>query len=149
MSLLKERIDADLKAALKASDRLRVSTLRLIKSAIKNREIDKGAPLTDEETIEVLSSLAKQRKESIEEFNKASRTDLVHKEEEELSVIKAYLPEELSEDELEKIIQDTIKEVGALSLKDMGRVMKTIMPKVKGRADGRVVNQKVRELLGG
>jgi hypothetical protein len=149
MSLLKERIDADLKAALKASDRLRVSTLRLIKSAIKNREIDKGAPLTDEETIEVLSSLAKQRKEAIEEFNKASRTDLVHKEEEELSVIKAYLPEELSEDELEKIIQDTISEVGALSLKDMGKVMKTIMPKVKGRADGRVVNQKVRELLGG
>jgi hypothetical protein len=149
MSLLKERIDADLKAALKASDKIRVSTLRLIKSAIKNLEIERGAPLAEEEIIGVLSSLAKQRKESIEEFKKASRVDLVEREEEELSIIKAYLPEELSEEELEKIIQETIQETGATSLKDMGKVMKTIMPKVKGRADGRVVNQKVRKLLGG
>lgn len=149
MSTLKERIDSDLKEAMKASDTLRVSTLRLIKSAIKNKEIEKGEPLGDEEVLQVLSSLIKQRKESVEMYRRAGREDLAEKESSEINIIQAYMPEQLSDEDIQKIITEAINETGASSMKDMGRVMKTVMAKVKGRADGRKVNEMVRQALSG
>jgi len=146
MSLL-ERIDSDLKAAMKASDRVALTTIRGIKSAVKNREIQKGGALTDEEVISVLSTLAKQRKESIEQFKKGGRDDLVASEEAELEILRRYLPEQLSEEELARLIREAIDETGASGPKDIGRVMKTVMPRVKGRADGKEVNRKVSEIL--
>ena len=145
---LLERIDNELKAAMKSSDKIKVSTLRMVKASLKNREIEKRAELSDEEVIEVLTTLAKQRRESISEFERGGRADLAEREREELAVIQSYLPEQLSEEELNRIVQETIEETGASSLKDVGKVMKSLMPKVKGRADGRQVNQKVRKLLG-
>ncbi len=144
---LTERIESDLKAALKASDRLRLSTLRLIKAALKNKEIEKGSTLNDDEVTGLLSSLAKQRKESISEFRKGGRTDLAEKEEAELRILQEYLPQELSPEELDRLIRETISEVSASSPADIGKVMKAIMPKVRGRADGRVVNEMVRAAL--
>ena len=146
MSIL-ERIDSDLKVAMKSSEKIKVSTLRMVKSSLKNLEIEKGE-LSDDDVIGVLSTLAKQRRESISEFEKGGRQDLADQEREELAVILGYLPEQLSEEELTGIILETIKETGASSLKDMGRLMKSLMPRVKGRADGKLVSRKVKELLG-
>ncbi len=146
MSLL-QRIDDDLKTALKSGDKIAVSTLRFIKSVLKNREIGKGAPLTDEDVIDVLTTLVKQRRESIEGFRRGGRADLVEKEERELAIIKSYLPEELSEEELSRLIKETIEETGAVSVREMGKVMKALMPKVKGRADGRKVSEMVKAEL--
>ncbi len=144
---LLERIEADLKDALKRSDRLKLSVLRMIKASIKNKEIEKGSPLSDEEIISVLTSLSKQRRESIEEFRRAGREELVEKETAELSVLQSYMPEQLSEEELNDMINSAIQESGATSVRDIGKVMKIVMPRVKGRADGKVVNQKVRAIL--
>ncbi|RMG01049.1 MAG: GatB/YqeY domain-containing protein [Nitrospirae bacterium] len=144
---LQERIESDLKTALKEKDKPRLSALRLIKAAIKNKEIEKGSPLSDEDLIALLSSLAKQRKESIEEFRRGGREDLAHKEEEELRLLKSYLPEELSKEELTRLVKETITEVGATTAADMGKVMKALMPKVRGRADGKEVSGLVREIL--
>ncbi|GBE01446.1 MAG TPA: GatB/YqeY domain-containing protein [Nitrospirae bacterium] len=144
---LRERIEIDFKAAFKSSDKARLSSLRLIKAAFKNREIEKREELSDDEVIEVLSTLAKQQKESIVEFRKGGRTDLVLKEEAELGVIKEYLPEELPEEEIDRMINECISEVSASSISDMGRIMKVLMPRIKGRADGKVVNAKVRKIL--
>lgn len=146
MSLI-EKIDTDLKNAMKASDKVSVSTLRLVKSALKNREIEKGEPLSDEEVITVLSTLSKQRRESIEQFSKGGREDLASSEKAELEVLKGYLPEELSVEEIEKLIREAVKEAGASGPKDIGAVMKLVMPRVRGRADGKLVNNKVAELL--
>ncbi|GMT46541.1 MAG: aspartyl-tRNA amidotransferase subunit B [bacterium] len=146
MSIL-ERIDSDLKVAMKSSEKIRVSTLRMVKASLKNLEIEKGE-LSDDDLIGVLSTQAKQRRESISEFEKGGRQDLADQEREELAVILGYLPEQLSEEELAGIILETIRETGASSLKDMGRLMKSLMPRVKGRADGKLVSRKVKELLG-
>jgi len=146
MSIL-ERIDSDLKVAMKSSEKIRVSTLRMVKASLKNLEIEKGE-LSDDDVIGVLSTQAKQRRESISEFEKGGRQDLADQEREELAVILGYLPEQLSEEELAGIILETIKETGVSSLKDMGRLMKSLMPRVKGRADGKLVSRKVKELLG-
>ena len=146
MSIL-ERIDSDLKVAMKSSEKIKVSTLRMVKASLKNLEIEKGE-LSDDDVIGVLSTQAKQRRESISEFEKGGRQDLADQEREELAVILSYLPEQLSEEELTGIILETIKETGASSLKDMGRLMKSLMPRVKGRADGKLVSRKVKELLG-
>ncbi len=146
MSLL-ERFDNDLKVALKASDSVKVSVLRMAKTALKNKQIDKGGDLSDEEIISVLSTLSKQRKESIEQFLKGGREDLAEKERQELAIIQSYMPEQLSPEELDSIIIETIKESSAQGIKDMGKVMRLLMPRVKGAADGKVVNQRVKELL--
>ncbi len=146
MSIL-ERIDSDLKVAMKSSEKIRVSTLRMVKASLKNLEIEKGE-LSDDDVIGVLSTQAKQRRESISEFEKGGRQDLADMERAELAVILGYLPEQLSEEELAGIIQETIRETGASSLKDMGLLMKSLMPRIKGRADGKLVSQKVKELLG-
>jgi len=144
---LSERLADDFKEAMKKGDRRKVSILRVIKAAIKNKEIEKGASLTEEEIVAVLRSFVKRARESIEQFSKAGREDLVEKEKEELKIIQSYLPKELTEDEVKKLVRDTIDEVGAKGPKDIGRVMSTIMNRVKGRVDGKFVNELVRKAL--
>jgi len=146
-SLLKQRIDQDIKVALKSKDTVRVNVLRMLKSEIKYREIDKGSELSDDEVISVLSSSIKKRKDSIQQFEKGGRDDLVAREKAELELIFKYLPEQLTEEELSQIISQAIKEVNAAGASDLGKVMKVIMPKVKGRADGKRVNQMVSSQL--
>ncbi len=146
MSFL-QKLDDDLKVALKASDGLRVSVLRMVKSALKYRQIDKGGDLSEEDISAVLSSLAKQRRESIEQFSKGGREDLAEKERQELSILQSYLPEQLSPEQLDSIITDAIKESSASGVKDMGKVMRLVMAKVKGAADGKLVNTRVKDLL--
>jgi uncharacterized protein YqeY len=142
-----EKISADYKDALKAGDKNRVSVLRMIKSSMKNKEIDKRAPLTDEEVQAILTSSVKRAKESIEQFSKAGREDLVNKEKEEMLVVQEYLPEQLGEDELRKTVKDVIAEEGASGPKDTGKVMKSAMARLKGQADGKLVSKIVKEML--
>ncbi len=146
---LKERLNEDMKKALKAKETLRLSTIRLLLAAIKNLEIAKGKDkeLKESDIMGALKLEAKRRKESIEAYKKGKREELVEKETRELEIIKEYLPPELSPEELKELIEETIEEVGARDLKDMGRVMGAVMGKVRGRADGQVVNQMVREKL--
>jgi len=146
MSLLK-RIDDDLKVAMKSSDAVRVSVLRMAKAAIKNVQIEKSRELSDEEILSVLSSMGKQRRESIEQFSKAGREDLAGLERQELSILQSYMPAQLSLEEVEKFIVEAIQESAAKSEADMGKVMKVLMPKIKGVADGKWVNTRVKELL--
>lgn len=146
MSFL-QKLDNDLKVSLKASDSLKVSVLRMAKAALKNRQIDKGGELSEGEIISVLSSLSKQRKESIELFSKGGREDLAEKERQELAILQSYLPEQVPEKELDRIIAEAIKESSAAGIKDIGKVMKLVMPRLKGSADGKLINQKVKELL--
>jgi hypothetical protein len=144
---ISERLSDDFKEALKKGDKRKVSILRVIRAAIKNKEIEKGDSLKDEEIFVVLRSFVKRAKESIEQFSKGEREDLVKKEEEELEIIQSYLPKELTEDEIRRLVKDTIDEVGAKGPKDIGKVMKTIMSKVKGQVDGKFVNELVRKAL--
>jgi hypothetical protein len=116
----------------------------MIKTALHNKEIDMRRQMEDAEIVQVLSSLAKQRADSIEQFKKGGRQDLVDKEETELRIIKEFLPEEMSEQELEAEIESAIRELGATGVKDMGKVMKALMPKITGKADGKVVSEKVK-----
>ncbi len=146
MSLL-QQIDNDLKEALKAGQKERLSVLRGLKSDIKYKQIELGHEMSDADIIGVLTSASKKRKESIEQFKAGGRMDLVAKEEAEFTIIQAYLPEQLSEDKLRQIIKETIAETGANSPKMMGVVMKALLPKVKGMADGKLVSQLVTELL--
>lgn len=142
-----EQLNEDMKVAMRAKDRDRLTTIRMIKSSIQNEEISKGQALDAEEELAILSREKKQRLESYEEFKKADRTDLLEKLEAEIAVVDQYLPEQLSEDEVQAIVEETIAEVGAESMKDMGVVMGAVMPKVQGRTDGNVVNKFVREQL--
>ncbi len=144
---LSERLSEDFKKALKAGDRDVVSAIRMVKAAVKNREIEKRSSLDDEEIHGVLMSLARQCKDSIEQFSRGGRQDLAEKEARELSIIRSYLPQQLTEEELKKIIADVIREVGASDKRDAGRVMKTIMPRLKGKADGRLVSELVQKVL--
>jgi hypothetical protein len=146
MSIL-DQLNDDMKAAMKAKDKDRLTTIRMIKSTIQNEEIAKGSTLDADEELAILSREKKQRLESLEEFKKANRDDLVEKIEAELEVVDQYLPQQLTDDEVKQIVQETIDEVGAESMKDMGRVMSAVMPKVKGRTDGGKVNQLVKEIL--
>ncbi len=144
---LLQKIDEDLKSALKASDQIKVSALRMLKASLKNRQIEKRGELSDEDVIDVLVSLSKQRRESIEMFSKGGREELAEKEKQELSILQSYLPSKLSNEEIDSIILEAIKDSKAKSVKDMGSVMKIVMPRVKGMADGKYVNQRVKELL--
>lgn len=146
---LRERIDADYKEAMKARDAVRISVLRLLRSAIHNEEINRQRPLTEDEVLGVIQSEVRKRKESIEAFAQGGRQDLVDRESAELAVLESYLPQALTREELVALVQETIREVGALSLRDMGKVMAVLMPKVRGRADGREVNELVRQMLSG
>jgi uncharacterized protein YqeY len=146
VSLL-QKFDDDLKIAIKTSDRIKTSVLRMTKAALKNKQIDKRGDLSDDDILSVISSLLKQRKESIEQFTKGGREDLAEIEKQELLILQSYLPEQLSPEELDRIISEAIKESSAAGLKDMGKVMRLVMPRVKGVADGKFVNQRVNELL--
>ncbi|MBI2989524.1 MAG: GatB/YqeY domain-containing protein [Deltaproteobacteria bacterium] len=146
---LKSEIQDTVKAAMKGGDRLTVSTLRLLLSALHNEEIKERRELGGEEVVKLISSLCKQRQEAIEYFRKGGRTDLLEKEEEELEILRRFLPQALSEEELRALIRCSIEEVGAKGVQDLGKVMKQIMPKVTGRTEGRRVNELAREILSG
>lgn len=148
MSLL-EQLDADLKVALKSRDDLRVSVIRMVKASLKNKAIDKMAELTPDDVLSVLSSLCKQRRESIDQFTAAGRRDLADRETRELQILTAYLPRQLSEQEIDRLVRESITECSAASAGDIGKVMKCLMPKLKGQADGKIVNQRVKDLLSG
>lgn len=144
---LKERLQDDLKTAMKSKDTLRLSVIRLAKAAMMNLEIARGHELSDQEVIEVLAKEAKQRVDSIPEYEKAGRNDIVENLRHEIQIVQEYLPAQLSEAELRMIIQETITAVGATSKKELNKVMPALMPKVKGRADGKLVNQIVNSIL--
>jgi len=145
---LREKIDVDTKVALKSGEKDKVSTLRMLNAALKNKQIDKRRPLTEEEVIETVRSLIKQRKESIEQFAKGGRQDLVDKETAEVAVLETYLPQQLAREELEAMVRDAISQTGAQSARDMGKVMKALIPMVGGRADGKLVSELVKNALG-
>jgi uncharacterized protein YqeY len=146
---LKEAIMADLKDALRARDERRKSTLRMLQSAIGYREVEVQHPLSDSEVLDVVAKQVKQHRESIAEYEKGGRQDLVKEETEELEILSSYLPEQLTRDEIAELARGAIAKTGATDVGQLGAVMKELMPQVKGRADGKVVNQVVRELLSG
>lgn len=147
MATIKERISEDMKAAMKSGDKAKLAAVRMLHSAIRKKEIDDRTDLDDAGAIKIISSLVKQRQDSIEQFKAGNRQDLVEKETAELKLLQAYLPEQMSQDELVKIVEAAIQEANAKSAKDMGAVMKVLLPKVAGKADGKLVNQLVREKL--
>jgi len=144
-----EQFRADLTQAMKSSDKVRLATLRLLTAAIKNRQIDKGGVLDDAEALDVVRLATKQRREAIALARQYGREDIARQEEQELAILEAYLPVQLSADDLIQRIDAVIQELGATSDKDLGRVMRVLMPEVKGRADGTTVNRLVRERLTG
>lgn len=144
---MRGRLEADLKVAMRERVDVARDTIRYILSAIKNAEIDKRGPLSQSEAVGVLQRQAKQRQDAIDQFRAAGRLDLVEREEQQLAVLRRYLPVELSDAELEKMVRDVIEVVGANSAKDMGKVMPIVLERVAGRADGRRVSATVRELL--
>jgi uncharacterized protein YqeY len=142
-----KKIESEMVLAAKTRDKVRLAALRLIKSALHNKKIDVGKDLNEQESLQVLSSMVKQRKDSIEQFAKGGRQDLVEKEEKELEIIQSFMPQQLSGEELDAIISQAIEEVGAASPRDMGKVMKALMAKVTGKADGKVVSERVKAIL--
>jgi uncharacterized protein YqeY len=144
---IKAQLDSDIIAAAKAKDKLRLSALRMVKTAMHNKEIDLKRDLTEPEMLQLLASLAKQRADSIEQFKNGGRMDLVEKEEAELKIIKGFMPEQMSEKDVEEEVGKAIAEVGAVGPKDMGKVMKALMPKVAGKADGKLVSELVKKRL--
>ncbi len=144
---LKTRLHEDLKTGLRSGDKLRVSVIRLLTALIKNREVEKRSPLTDAEVIQAISASCKQRQEAIAQYQQGGRQDLADKEAAELAILQSYLPRALTSEELQAIVLEAIREVQATSLKELGKVMALIMPRVTGRADGRVVSTLVREAL--
>ncbi len=149
---ISEQIQKDMTAAMKAREELRLSTLRMVRSALKNREIDKRAPLDDRESMQVLQTLIKQRKDSIEQFTKGGRQDLADKEQAEIGIIESYLPKAVGEEEINATVRAVIAEMGAPTAKDIGTVMKNVMAKFAAsgaRVDGKQVNEAVRRELAG
>lgn len=147
--LLWEKLADDMKAAMKAGDALRVSVIRLVRSEVRNAEIAKGAPLTEDEVMQVVAKEAKRRREAIEQFQKGNRADLVEKETAELQLLLQYLPEQLDQAEVVRIAREVISELQAASKSDKGKVMSVLMQRVRGRADGKLVSQIVDSLLEG
>jgi hypothetical protein len=147
--LLRDQVNADISSAMKAKDAPRLSALRMLKAAIMNKGIEKGHDLEDGEVLQVVSSLVKQRRDSIEQFSAAGRADLVAKETAEIAVLEQYLPPAASAEVIDAAVVEAIAETGASSAKDMGRVMKAVMPRLAGKnADGRTVSEAVRRKLG-
>jgi uncharacterized protein YqeY len=144
---LSERLNDDMKQAMKNQDKFKLTTIRMIRASVKNAEIDLKRPLEDSEVLDILSREIKQRKDSLQEFNKAGREDLAKDVAAEIDIIGVYLPEQLTEEEIKSIVLQTIQETGASSKAEMGKVMSALMPKVKGRADGKLVNTIVQQSL--
>jgi uncharacterized protein YqeY len=149
VSTIQDDIRAQMTAAWKAGETARRDTLRLLIAAFENARIDLGHPLTDEDALRVLQKEAKQRRESIEEFRKGKREDLVAKEQAELEVIEAFLPTQMGDEELRAVVREVVSEVGASGPGDLGKVMRPLMARISGRADGRRANELAREILGG
>ncbi len=147
---LREQIISDMTASMKAQDAPRTSTLRMVKAAMQNRQIEKGGELNDEDMTKLLNSLVKQRRDSVEQYEKGGRQDLADKEKAEIEVIEAYLPQAASRDEIEVAVTAAVADTGASSMKDMGKVMKSVQAVLAGKnADGRTVSEVVKSKLGG
>jgi len=144
---LEERLVDEMKQAMRSSDKVRLSTIRMIRTAVKNKEIELRKKLDDEEIQRVIQGMLRRTEESIEQFRLGGRMDLVDKESQEGDILKSYLPQALSAEEILKVIDESIQETQASSLKDLGKVMKSVMPKLTGKADGKVINQLVKERL--
>jgi uncharacterized protein YqeY len=144
---LEERLVEEMKQAMKSNDKAKLSTIRMIRSAVKNKEIELRKPLDDDSIFRVIQGMVKKSEESIEQFKAGGRMDLVEKETKEIEIMKSFLPQPLSREEVLKVIDQTIEETKASSLKDLGKVMKTVMPKLGGKVDGTLVNQLVKERL--
>jgi uncharacterized protein YqeY len=147
MGSLKDRLSTDMRQALKSGERVRLGALRLLAASVKNREVELGHELSDDELVEVAVREVKRRTEAIEAYEAAGRPDRADVEREEMDVLSVYVPEALSDDEVDVLIGDAIAEIGAASMSDLGRVMGLVMGRAKGRVDGRVVQAKVRGLL--
>src|SRR5690242_16144573 len=147
--LLRDQVNSDIAAAMKAKEQTRLSALRMLKAAIMNKGIEKGHDLDDAEVLQVVATLVKQRRDSIEQFSKAGRNDLVDKETAEIGILETFLPPAATGEEIDAAVAAAIAETGASSQKDMGKVMKAVMPRLAGKnADGRAVNEAVRRKLG-
>ena len=144
---LKERIDNDLKDAMRAKDQLRLNVLRQVKTSVRNKEVELKQECDDTQVVKVLQGLAKQRRDSIEQFDKGGRADLVANEQAELKFLEGYLPAAMSEADLAKLVDEVIAAEGATSPQDMGKVMKVVLAKAAGRADGKVVSALVKQRL--
>ncbi len=147
MLSLSDRLNDDMKQAMRSQEKFKLSVIRMVRSSIKNMEIDLKRTLNDQEVLDVLQREMKLRKDALDEFEKAKRDDLTENLRVEIRILSAYLPEQLDEEQLKSIIQATIIEVGATSKAEMGKLMAALMPKVKGRADGSIVNQLVQQLF--
>jgi uncharacterized protein YqeY len=144
---LEERLLQEMKEAMKSNDKLRLSTIRMIRSTVKNKEIELRKPLDDGEIQKAIQGMVRRGEESLEQFKLGGRMDLVEKESKEIEILKSYLPQALTREEVLKIIDETIEETQSTSLKDIGKLMKSVMPKLQGKADGKLVNQLVKERL--
>ncbi|NTW65059.1 MAG: GatB/YqeY domain-containing protein [Nitrospirae bacterium] len=145
---LRDQIDVDIKSAMKSGAKDKVSALRMLSAALKNKQIEKRAPLVDGEIVDTVRSLIKQRRDSIEQFAKGGRQDLVDKETAEVAVLEVYLPQQMAREEIERIIREVIAQTGAQGAKDMGKVMKALVPLLAGRADNKLVSELVKSSLG-
>lgn len=146
MSLI-DKLNGDMKQAMKDKDKLKLSVIRMVKSSVKNEEINQGKELSDDQVLAIVNRELKQRRDSLQEFEKADREDLAEQARAEIEVILQYLPKQLDESEIRQIVEETIQQVGAASKKDLGKVMGALMPKIKGKADGNLVNKIVQEFL--
>ncbi len=144
---LGERLIEEMKQAMRSNEKLRLSTIRMIRSAVKNKEIELRKQLGDEEIFKVIQGMVRKGEESLEQFEAGGRMDLVEKERSEIEILKSFLPQPISQEEILRIINESIEETHASSLKDLGKVMKSVMPKLEGKADGKLINQLVKERL--
>lgn len=144
---LEERLVQEMKEAMKSNEKLRLSTIRMIRSTVKNKEIELRKPLDDGEIQKAIQGMVRKGEESVEQFKLGGRMDLVEKESKEIEILKSFLPQALTQEEILKIIDETIEETQSMSLKDIGKLMKSVMPKLQGKADGKLVNQLVKERL--
>jgi len=144
---LKERLMEDMKDSMKKGEQVRLSAIRMVRAGIKNKEIELGRELKDEDVVGVITSAIKQRKDSYTQFLNGNRMDLAEKEKKEIEALSIYLPEQMGEDEIKKRLREIISETGAATSKDIGKVMKILMPELKGKADGNLVNKIAREML--
>ncbi len=144
---LKDKLMEDMKSSMKNKDTLRKNTITMVRANIKQREVDERVELTDEDIIDIIAKQVKEKRDVIQDFEKGGREDLVEQTKKEIEILLEYLPKQLTEEEVEEIVKDTIKEVGAKSIKDIGLIMKSVMPKIKGRADGSMVNSIARKYL--
>jgi uncharacterized protein YqeY len=144
---LDERLTEEMKQAMKSNDKLRLSTIRMIRSTVKNKEIELRKKLDDEEIQKVIQGMVRKGEESVEQFQSGGRMDLVEKEKKEIEILKSFLPQPMSQEEILRIIDQSIEETQASSLKDLGKVMKSVIPKLGGKVDGRLINQLVKERL--